>query len=304
MDYAKIIEPNCWQPSLAATRIRSDTITHSRRIARKRLQDDSSTAVTDGSSVHHGVGTMRFFVRLQYFAKRIRSPSFARGYRGATSPAEGHAFSGKNGTVEAVEQAEVRSRVRGFVEKIAFEPGQEVQVGDVLYRIEKQQYEAEKNSAEASLAAAGASIKVAQAFVKIAEAELTRVSRELDRQKNLLRKKATSQAEFDTVTAGHVSGQANLDSAQAGVETAIAESGKAAAKLEQAQLDLSYTVVVAPIAGRITKTAIKQGNLVENGTVLAAIVDARKVYVNFHISDREILRYRELDKRDLILAKN
>ena len=202
-------------------------------------------------------------------------------------------FLEKSGTVEAVEQAEVRSRVRGFVERIAFEPGQEVQVGDVLYRIEKLQYEAEKNSAEASLAAAGASIKVAQALVKIAEAELTRVSRELDRQKNLLRKKATSQAEFDTVTAGHVSAQANLHSAQAGVETAIAESSKAAAKLEQAQLDLSYTVVLAPIAGRITKTAVKQGNLVENGTVLAAIVDARKVYVNFHISDREFLRYRE-----------
>ncbi len=208
-------------------------------------------------------------------------------------------FLEENGTTEAVEQAEVRARVRGFVEEVAFDPGQEVQVGDVLYRIEKEQYEAEKNSAEATLAAASASIKVAQSLVKTAEAELTRISRELDRQKELLLKNATSQAEFDIVAAGHVSARANLHAAQAGVETAIAEQGKAAANLEQAQLDFDYTVVRAPIAGRITKTAVKKGNLVENGTVLADIVDARQVFVNFSISDREVLRYREARQAEL-----
>jgi len=208
-------------------------------------------------------------------------------------------FLEENGTTEAVEQAEVRARVRGFVEEVAFEPGQEVQVGDVLYRIEKEQYEAEKNSAEASLAAAEASIKVAQSLVKTAEAELTRVSRELDRQKELLRKKATSQAEFDSVAAGHIAARANLNSTQASVEAAIAERGKAAANLEQAQLDFDYTVVRAPIAGRITKTAVKKGNLVENGTVLAAIVDVRQVFVNFNISDREILRFRQARQAEL-----
>lgn len=208
-------------------------------------------------------------------------------------------FLEENGTTEAVEEAEVRARVRGFVEEITFEPGQEVQVGDVLYRIEKEQYEAEKNSAVATLAAAEASIKVAHSLVKTAEAELTRISRELDRQKELLQKRATSQAEYDTVAAGFISARANFDSAQANVETANAEKGKAAANLEQAQLDFSYTVVRAPITGQITKTAVKKGNLVANGTVLADIIDARQIFVNFNISDREVLRYREARQAEL-----
>jgi len=212
-------------------------------------------------------------------------------------------FLEENGTIEAVEEAEVRARVRGFVEEIAFEPGQKVQPGDVLYRIEKEEYAAKKNSAEASLAAAKATIQVAEALVQTAEAELARISREFNRQKELLQKRATSQAEYDTVAASYVSARANLRSTNASVETAIAEQGRAAANLAQAQLDFDYTVVRAPIAGRITKTTVKKGNLVENGTVLAAIIDARRVFVNFNVSDREILRYRAAKRAERSLEE-
>ena len=198
----------------------------------------------------------------------------------------------ENGTIEAVEAAEVRARVRGFVEEIAFQPGQSVAIGDVLYKIEPDTYEAEKNSAAATLASNQAAITVAEAQVKTAEAELARNSREFDRQKELLRKNVTSQAEYDNAAAAYTASVAAVRSTRASVEAAKAEVGRAAASLAQAQLDLNYTTVRAPIAGKITKTDVKLGNLVENGSVMASVIDDSRVFANFNVSDRELLRYR------------
>ncbi|MEP2310813.1 efflux RND transporter periplasmic adaptor subunit, partial [Rhodopirellula bahusiensis] len=61
------------------------------------------------------------------------------------------------------------------------------------------------------------------------------------------------------------------------------------AQLDQAELDLEYTVVRAPIEGRVSKTQIKLGNLVEVGSTLATVVDQRNIFANFSISDRKLL---------------
>ncbi len=208
-------------------------------------------------------------------------------------------FVEENGTIEAAEEAEVRARVRGFIEELVFKPGQVVKAGDVLYRIEPDQYEAEKNSAEATLAAATAAIQVAQAQVRTAEADLVKLDREYRREGELIKSNATSQASYETAEAALASAKANLSSTQASVEAAKSDERQAAAKLAQAQLDLDYTIVRAPISGRITKTDIKLGNLVENGTVLSTIVDDRRVFVNFNLSDREVLRYRKVSEAKL-----
>jgi RND family efflux transporter MFP subunit len=202
-------------------------------------------------------------------------------------------FIEENGTIEPSQEAEVRARVRGFIEKIEFEPGQVVEVGDVLYRIEQDQYEAARKSAASNLAAATAAITMAESLVQTAEAEVSRIEREFQRQQELIQKRVISQAEFDTIAASFASAKANLRSAQASVETAKAEQARADAGLDQAELDFAYTVVRAPIAGRITKTNVKLGNLVDNGTALATVVDKSQVFVNFNVSDREVLRYRE-----------
>jgi RND family efflux transporter MFP subunit len=205
----------------------------------------------------------------------------------------------ENGMIEAVEVAEVRARVRGFVEALSFEPGQTVQVGDVLYQIEKDQYEAEKNSAAASLASASAAVTVAEAAVKSAEADYTRLAREFERTKELVRQNVTTQSEYDEVAAAYASSIADVRSSKASVEAAQAEKGRAAAHLAQVQLDLNYTTVRAPIGGKITKTAVKLGNLVENGSAMASVIDDTRVFANFNISDREILRYRQAKRASL-----
>jgi len=201
-------------------------------------------------------------------------------------------FIEENGDTEAVERAEVRSRVRGFVEAIHFEPGQPVNRETLLYQIEDSEYVAAKNARVAEVAAAEAAIAVAKARVITAEAEVNRANRDFQRQTTLLNQQATSQSEYDISLAANDAAKAMLTAAQSSVESAEAMLKQAKAGLEKAELDLGYTKVTAPIAGRVTKTDIKLGNLVENGTELSSVIDDSRVYVNFSISDRQLLELR------------
>lgn len=201
-------------------------------------------------------------------------------------------FIEENGESEAVERAEVRSRVRGFVQKINFEPGQSVNRDTVLYEIEDVQYVAARNASAAEVTAAMAAIKVSDAQVLTAQTEVNRAQREFDRQTTLLAQQATSKTEFDSAEAAIESARALLAGANAAVESSKASLQQAEAKLEKAELDLAYTKIHAPIDGRVTKTDIKVGNLVDNGTELSAVINDEQVYVNFSISDRQLLELR------------
>lgn len=201
-------------------------------------------------------------------------------------------FIEENGESEAVARADVRSRVRGFVEQINFEPGQSVNRDTVLYEIEDAPYVAARNAAAAEVTAAKAAIKVAEAQVLTAQTEVNRAQREFQRQTSLREQQAASQAELDVAQAAFESAGANLAGASASVESAEATLEQAEAKLETAELDLAYTKVHAPIEGRVTKTDIKVGNLVDNGTELTAVVNDSQVYVNFSIGDRQMLELR------------
>jgi RND family efflux transporter MFP subunit len=208
-------------------------------------------------------------------------------------------FLEQNGVIEAVEEATVRARVRGFVQSIEFNPGQRVAAGDVLYKIESDQYLALVNSATADVAASEAAISVANAQVRTAAAELTRTEQNLGRMQRLLSQNAASQAELDAAVADRDAALAAMESSQANVQAAIAAKGMSQAKLAQAQLDLDYTIVKSPISGRISTTDVKVGNLVENGGDLATVVNRDQVYANFSVSDREMLRIMKARRAEL-----
>ncbi|QDU35938.1 Efflux pump periplasmic linker BepF [Maioricimonas rarisocia] len=202
-------------------------------------------------------------------------------------------FVEENGETEAVERAEVRARVRGFLEEIRFQPAQTVQKGDVLYVIEQDEYIAAQSAARAALTAAEAAIEVADASIKNADVEVTRSNLEYERQKSLFDQDATTKSDFERAVANRDAAVAALNSAQASRSAALADRDKAQAQLEQADLDFGYTEVQAPISGQITRTLIKQGNLVESGSHLATIVARDPIYANFSISDRQALRLQE-----------
>lgn len=202
-------------------------------------------------------------------------------------------FLEEEGEIEVAEEAEVRARVKGFIEGIEFEPGQRVEEGQVLYLIEPDTYQAALDSARAAVAAADASILVANATLRNTEAESVRTQADLSREKRLLEGNAGSQSDYDRAFAANESAKAAIEAAKASIEEAKAEKQASEAALQQAELDFGYTKVVAPISGRITKTTVKMGNLVENGTQLATVVNIDRVFANFSLSDRQALQLQQ-----------
>lgn len=162
------------------------------------------------------------------------------------------------GRFVSIEEVDVVPRVTGWIEKINFVEGQDVQAGDVLFEIEDTTYQAAHKKAQASLDQANAVLKNAETTYK--------------RAGDLLSRNAGSQADFDNAEQG-------LAQAQAAVK--IAE-----AALTDAETTLSYTKITTPISGRIGKVTVTAGNLVTPQT--GKLVDVRQIapiHVKFAIGE-------------------
>ncbi|MDQ2632588.1 MAG: efflux RND transporter periplasmic adaptor subunit [Pseudomonadota bacterium] len=180
------------------------------------------------------------------------------------------------GSVVAAQQVALMTRVEGFLDEVNFTEGHFVQADSVAFVIEKDTYEASVAGAQAQLDSAKAAVAGAEANLKLQDLNLVR-------QQQLLRTNAVSQSVVDQA-------QATRDSAQAQVDQAKAQVALAQSQLQTAQLNLSFTDIKSPIAGRIGKANITVGNLVspQSGT-LATVVQTDPIRVVFSISDREYL---------------
>jgi len=166
------------------------------------------------------------------------------------------------GRVAAIDKVELRARVEGFLKERRYTEGQTVVAGEVLFVIEPDQYQAIVTQRRADLAKS-------QAEVENAQAQFTR-GEELLRQKNM------SAAEVDKLRAA-------LRVAEASVE-------QAKAALSAAELNLDYTQIKAPVAGRVGRAALSVGNLVGPAAgILSTLVSQDPIYVLFPITQREYL---------------
>jgi len=173
------------------------------------------------------------------------------------------------GRIEAVERVELRPRVSGYIESVAFREGAEVNKDDVLFVIDRRPYEAALKRARAELARAQSAHRQAQT--------------EQERAIKLLALRALSQEEFDARTAGSEKAGADVQAAQAAVDAA--------------DLDLSFTKVRAPISGVVGKAEITAGNFVASGdTVLTRLVSIDPVYVRFDGDEAAYLRQEQYDR--------
>lgn len=162
------------------------------------------------------------------------------------------------GRIEARNSVNLVARVTGFVESISVKDGAEVSTGDVLFRIEPEQYDAIVTARRADLSQA--------------EANLTLAEIELDRSRTLVAREAVAQSE--------------LDKAQADEKVAVAQVHAAEAALAQAELDLSYTRITAPFDGRIGRVGASTGELVSPSSgELATLVSEAPVYVTFSLGE-------------------
>ncbi|MEJ8566036.1 efflux RND transporter periplasmic adaptor subunit [Elongatibacter sediminis] len=171
-----------------------------------------------------------------------------------------------NGRIEAAETVEVRPRVSGYIEAVAYEEGQEVRKGDVLFVIDQRSYRAELEQAEAELAQART------------EAELART--ELARARKLVEAQMIAEELFDQRAAAAERGEAAIRAAEA--------------RAEVARLNLEFTEVRAPIDGRAGRALVTPGNLVStqpNATLLTTLVSIDPIYVYFEGDEQTYLRY-------------
>jgi len=159
-----------------------------------------------------------------------------------------------SGLIEAIDRAELRPRVSGYIDSVNLKPGMLVKKGDVLFVIDPRPYRAELARAEAAVAGSQAKADLAKT--------------EQERSRKLLADNAIAQRDYDERTAN----VRQLDAA--------ARADQAA--LQTARLNVEWTTIRAPFDGRVGKAEVTVGNLVDGNTVLTSVVSANPMYVSFN----------------------
>jgi RND family efflux transporter MFP subunit len=175
------------------------------------------------------------------------------------------------GRFDAVEEVQVRARVGGFVTNVEFRDGAFVSTGDLLYIIDSRPFEAVAEQADGQLSDARAKGELAK--------------RELDRALTLVQTSAVSES--------------IVDQRRQALQAAKAAEMQAEGALKAAQLNIEFTHVVAPLAGRVSRHLVSVGNLVQGsdnggGTLLTSIVSLDPIYIYFDMDEATYLKYNRL----------
>ncbi len=177
-------------------------------------------------------------------------------------------YSEYNGWTDASKTVEIRSRVRGHIDKIDFTDGQMVKEGDLLFELDPRPFAAEVDAAKQQ-------VEVDQANLEFAQAEE-------ERNRDLFDKKVTTKAELQQKVASRKSWEAKVAAAKE--------------EVKRRELDQQYARIVSPISGKISRAQLVAGNLVNAGgsdPLLTTVVALDPIYVYFFVDERALLEYRE-----------
>jgi membrane fusion protein, multidrug efflux system len=171
------------------------------------------------------------------------------------------------GNTSAFNKVDLVARVQGFLEKVGYKDGDRVTAGTTLFEIERAPYET--------------SLQIAEATQRQQEALLVQAEADLNRQLTLQQRQVASEAKLDE-------SRSKRDSTVAAIE-------QAKGQVQQAKINLSYTLIKAPFAGVVSARLVDPGSLVGAGgpTKLATIVQIDPIYVNFSVNEQQVLQIRE-----------
>ena len=175
-------------------------------------------------------------------------------------------WQGYSGRLEAIDHVEIRPLVSGTIVAVYFKDGALVKKGDPLFTIDPRPYQAEVDRTAAQLAAA--------------EAQQNYASTDFARAQRLIGDNAIAKRDFDQKDNAARSADANLKAAKAA--------------LEQAQINLGYTKVVAPVSGRVSRAELTVGNIVSAGAgsaIMTTLVSVSPIYASFNVDEQTYLAY-------------
>ena len=165
--------------------------------------------------------------------------------------------------IQALKNIEIRSRVRGFLEKIFVDEGVAVRQGQLLFKLNDQEFKVNLTKAKAALSNA------------VADAKATAL--EVDRVKMLVDKKVISKSELEVA-------ESKLSADKATIE-------EARSMVQSAEDQLAYTYIHAPFDGIIDRIPLKSGSLIDEGTLLTSLSDISSMYAYFSFPENEYLQY-------------
>jgi membrane fusion protein (multidrug efflux system) len=212
---------------------------------------------------------------------------------------------------DANDSVDIRARVKAFLEKQTYEEGKPVKAGDVLFILDKREYEAQLLQAKAQLSKAQSDlaqaqertlVDVAEGNLGIATAQLNKTDTDVRRLKPLAEQRAVPQQDYDNATAAQQAARSDVEARKAALNTAKVnqkasiEQAQAAieaakANIEQAQLNVEYCTVTTPISGIAGTRQVAPGNLVGQGeaTLLTTVSNVNPMRVYISISESEYL---------------
>jgi len=183
------------------------------------------------------------------------------------------------GTVQSRYSVSLGSRVTGTIDRVLVDVGDEVKAGQVLATLDRAELDARARSSRGAVASAQQDIAMARANLAKAQSDLALARIKDERARNLVARGAISVAEADDAQGAYLAAEANERAAVATVDARQGAFARVGQEQRVADTILSYTAIVSPMAGVVTRRALEPGSAVAPGAVVFQIVDANALWV-------------------------
>ena len=209
------------------------------------------------------------------------------------------------GNVEAVTTVAVRSQVEGTLMTVGFAPGQEVKKGQVLFTIDPRPLQAQLSQAEANLLKAMAAVRQGNDIVARDEAIAANNRVMVNRDLKLVEAGVIPREQYDNDLSTLRASEATVRADQSSVANLQAAQKAEDANVQNARVQLSYTTIKAPLAGKTGNLIVTAGNLVRanDTTPMVTITTSSPIYVTFSVPERDLVRIRQASGKEGIAVQ-